>query len=330
MNRPPPGDTISLRMTSTGLDSLRKLAPGAVVTIGNFDGVHLGHRALVAEARQRAGAGGRVVAVTFDPHPAVVIRPESAPPRLTPVEIKVRLLKEAGADEVIVVPPTRDVLEIEAEDFFSILKDEAHIAHLVEGDNFCFGKGRRGNIARLAEWMTGTAMGMTIIRPVEVALVDLTVVQVSSSLIRFLAACGRVRDAGICLGSPLRLVGKVVEGFKRGRTIGFPTANLDCEGNVVPADGVYAGRVTLAGTTYPTAINVGPLPTFSATARQIEVHIIGFSGDLYGQTLEVELVDFVRDTRKFPGIEALKAQLTRDIAFSRERAAQNLHVPLGR
>lgn len=315
-----------------GLDVLRHLAPGAVVTLGNFDGVHLGHRSLLAQARVAAdnsGPGERVVAVTFDPHPAAILKPESAPLRLTPLELRKRLLLSAGADEVLVLPPTPEVLTIEAEDFFAILRDQARVSHLVEGDNFCFGRNRRGTIQRLAEWTSQANIGLTVVPPVEVALMDCTIVPVSSSLIRFLAASGRVRDAGVCLGAPLRLVGKVVEGFKRGRTLGFPTANLDCTGNVVPGDGVYAARITLAGQTYPVALNVGPLPTFSTTARQIEAHIAGFSGDLYGQTLEIEVLDFIRDQRKFPGIDALKSQLTLDVHLSTRLSARNdLHRPL--
>lgn len=321
----------------SGLRALRNLAPGSVVTIGNFDGVHRGHRELIARARLQAdrlsasrgaAAGGqgvtgrpaKVAAVTFDPPPSAVLRPESAPPRLTPLSVKARLLLEAGADEVVVLPPERELLEIEAEDFFAILRDDARVAHLVEGDNFCFGRNRRGTIERLTEWTSQAEIGLTVVSPVEVCLLDMSLVAVSSSLVRHLASAGRVRDAGICLGGPLRLVGKVVEGFRRGRTIGFPTANLDCAGHVVPADGVYAARVTLREQTYPVALNVGPLPTFSATLRQIEAHIIGFSGDLYGQTLEVEVLDYLRDQRKFPSIDALKRQLSRDVAQAQDRA----------
>lgn len=307
-------------MSSTGLSALRSIRPGAVVTIGNFDGVHRGHRALLDRARAAAGDGGTVIAVTFDPPPSAVLRPESVPLRLTPLPVKQRLLREAGADEVVVLPPDRELLEIEAEDFFAILRDEARVRHLVEGDNFCFGKGRRGTVERLSQWASAAQMGLTVVRPVEVTLLDMTVVPVSSSLVRYLAAVGRVRDAGICMGGPLRLVGTVVEGFRRGRTIGFPTANLRCDGNVVPADGVYAARAVVSGggarRAYPVALNVGPMPTFSDTVRQIEAHLVGFEGDLYGQTLELEVLDFVRDQRKFAGLEALKAQLQKDVTLA--------------
>lgn len=303
-------------MPGEGLEALRSLAtraPGAALTIGNFDGVHLGHRALVAEARRQA-RGRPVIAVTFDPHPATLLKPEAAPLRLTTKGTKLRLLREAGADDVLVLPPTPDLLQMEPEAFFALLKDEARVGRLVEGVDFCFGKGRRGSIALLEQWTQGTPLGLTVVAPVRVPLLDATVVPVSSSLVRFLVATGRVRDAGICLGSYFRLSGPVVKGFQRGRTIGFPTANLDCTGNVVPADGVYAGQVTLSGTVYPAAVNVGPIPTFSDVVRQIEAHVVGFSGDLYGQHLEVELLDFLRDPRKFAGVDALKAQIARDVA----------------
>lgn len=330
-----------MREADSGLDALRAVAPGSVMTIGNFDGVHLGHRALLARARQLArtggggalgggGGGGGVVAVTFDPHPAAVLRPEAAPLRLTPIGVRTRLLKEAGADAVVVLPPTPEVLQIEAEDFFAILRDGARVSHLVEGDNFCFGRGRRGTIQRLAEWTRGAGMGLSVVPPVEVALCDMSVVGVSSSLVRFLAAAGRVRDAAICLGGPLRVVGTVVGGDRRGRTIGFPTANLDTAGNVVPADGVYAGRATVDGTTYPVALHVGPLPTFGVTAQKVEAHLAGFSGDLYGRELEVEVTGGLRDPRKFGSIEALKGQLTKDVARAVELAGADPSRPIAR
>jgi riboflavin kinase / FMN adenylyltransferase len=325
-----------------GLAALRAMGPGAVVTIGNFDGVHLGHRELLRRARLAAGerggggaggggggGGGRVVAVTFEPHPATVIRPGSAPLRLTPLDLRKRLLLEAGADEVIVVPPTPAVLGIEAEDFFAILRDESRVSHLVEGENFCFGRNRRGTMDRLGEWTKSAGIGLTVVGAVEVALLDMTVVGVSSSLIRTLAGYGRVREAGICLGSPLPLVGRVVEGFRRGRTIGFPTANLSCDGNVVPGDGVYAARARVDGVVYPVALNVGPMPTFGETPRQIEAHLVGFAGDLYGRELELEVVDFLRDIRRFPGVEALKGQLRRDVGLAVELSGRALHQPIG-
>ncbi|MFN4243054.1 MAG: riboflavin biosynthesis protein RibF [Tepidisphaerales bacterium] len=297
------------------VDQLRTLPPGSVVTIGNFDGVHLGHRALLAHARDEARRRGTVaVAVTFDPHPMAVLRPESAPLRLTPLDLKVELLQSAGADEVVVLPPSQDILSLEAEDFFALLSRDARVAHLVEGESFCFGRNRRGTVDVLRAWTRDAGMGLTVLPSVEVGLLDRIRVPVSSSLIRTLAGYGRVRDAGICLGGPLFLVGRVVEGQRRGRQLGFPTANLDCTGNVVPGDGVYAARVRLAGETFAAAVHVGPVPTFGVGQRQVEVHLLGFSGDLYGQTLRVEVIDYLRDLRKFASLDALKARLSVDCA----------------
>lgn len=285
-----------------------------MVTLGNFDGVHLGHRALLGFARDEARRRGtRAIAVTFEPHPLAVLKPDNAPLRLTPLELRLELLAAAGADEVVVLPPTHDLLSLEAEDFFALLSRDARIGHLVEGESFCFGRGRRGTIGRLRQWTADAGMGLTVMPSVHVGLLDRTEVPVSSSLIRTLAGLGRVRDAGICLGGPLHLVGRVVEGFRRGRTLGFPTANLDCNGNIVPADAVYAGRVRLPHATYPAAIHIGPLPTFGHTRRQIEVHLIGFDGDLYGHLLRVEVLDYLRDNRKFPSIDMLRARLSLDV-----------------
>ena len=296
------------------VDQLRNLPAGSVVTLGNFDGVHLGHQALLSHARDEARRRGtRVIAVTFERHPLAVLKPEAAPLRLTPPDLRRELLTACGADEVVVLQPTPELLSLEAEDFFALLSREARVGHLVEGESFCFGRQRRGTIGRLREWTAATGMGLTVVPSVHVGLLDRTEVPVSSSLIRTLAQLGRVRDAGICLGRPLVLVGRVVQGFRRGRTLGFPTANLDCVGHVVPADGVYAGRCTLGATTYPAAIHIGPLPTFGSQPRQIEVHLIGFDGDLYGQVLQMEVLDFLRDGRKFASVEMLRARLAVDV-----------------
>jgi riboflavin kinase/FMN adenylyltransferase len=151
---------------------------------------------------------------------------------------------------------------------------------------------------------------------VEATLLDLAIVPVSSSLIRWLIAYGRARDAAICLGRPYELEGKVVEGHKRGQKIGVPTANLDCGDQLVPADGVYAGRGLVGNKRYSAAISIGTLPTFGDYARQVEVHLINFSGNLYGQTIRVEVLDWLRDQRKFLGIDSLKQQLNKDIQIA--------------
>ncbi|MBC8108119.1 MAG: riboflavin biosynthesis protein RibF [Anaerolineae bacterium] len=304
-----------------GLDGFRELPRGSVLSIGNFDGVHRGHLRIVELGRElRAQCDGRLALATFEPHPLTVLRPEKAPPRLTPPALKRSLLAAIGVDDLVVLPPSREILDLSAEDFWTILREEVQPAHIIEGDSFNFGKDRRGTIDSLRDWTRGTSVELHIVDSVQVALLDMQLVDVNSSLIRFLVEQGRMRDAAICLGRPYTIEGTVVEGNKRGRTIDVPTANIDALEQVVPADGVYAGRCMVDHTTYPTAISIGTLPTFDGKQRQIEAHLVGFDGDLYGRKISVDVIDWIRDQRKFDGIESLKSQLARDIVESRERS----------
>jgi riboflavin kinase/FMN adenylyltransferase len=298
-----------------GINGLRGVRYGTVMSIGNFDGLHRGHQHLLELGRtlREQSPGSRLVVVTFEPHPLTVLRPNAVPPRLTTAQMKQGLLKEHGVDDLVVLPPTQDVLNLSAEEFWHIIRDDARPAHLIEGANFNFGKNRGGNIDRLREWAAGTEVQLHVIDEIELALLDLQIVDVSSSLIRWLLAHGRVRDAAICLGRPYALEGTVVEGNKRGRTIGVPTANLRCAEQLVPAEGVYAGKCAIGAAVHPTAISIGTTPTFDGQVRQVEAHLIGFDGDLYGRTIQIQFVDWVRDQMRFSGIEALKSQLARDL-----------------
>ena len=316
-------------MILEGLDGLRQLPAGSVISVGNFDGFHRGHRQILSAARGIRDAGSTraaVAVVTFEPHPLTVLRPESAPPRLTPPALKRSLIEAAGADHLVVLAPKPEVLDLTAEAFWAVLRDEVRPSHLVEGESFSFGKGRGGNVQRLAEWSAGTGVRVEVVSPVSVALLDLRVAPVSSSLVRWLLSQGRVRDAGICLGRAYALEGLVVVGHQRGRTIGVPTANLDCLDQMVPADGVYAGRCEVDGRTYPVAMSIGTNPTFADQRRQVEAHLVGFAGDLYGLTLRVEVTDWVRGMWKFNGVDPLKRQMARDIDYCLER----VHLDAGR
>jgi len=302
-----------------GIDGLKHLPPGLVLSIGNFDGLHRGHRRIIEMAKALRGSAG-IALVTFEPHPLTVLRPGHAPPRLTPLPLRTELMAELGVDHLVILPPTTSLLNLTAEEFWKILRDEVRPTHLIEGNSFTFGKNRGGTIDRLREWSAGTSVQLHIVDSVEVVLLNLQVVPVSSSLIRWLIVCGRVRDAAICLGQPYALQGVVIKGFQRGRTIGVPTANLDCGEQLLPDEGVYAGRCTIDKSVYAAAISIGRLPTFEEDRLQIEAHLIGFTGDLYGQTLRLELVDWIREQIKFPGIDALKQQLSRDIDWSKSRS----------
>jgi riboflavin kinase/FMN adenylyltransferase len=299
-----------------GLEGLRRMAPGSVMSIGNFDGVHLGHRHILDTAHQlqSRSPSSRIAVVTFEPHPLTVLRPAAAPPRLSPLAVKRALLESAGVDDLIILPPGRQVLDLTAEQFWAILRDEARPAHLIEGPDFTFGKNRTGSIARLIEWCANSTVQLHLVEPICVPLLDMEMVPVSSSLIRWLIRHGRVRDAAICLGRAYSLHGHVVEGHRRGRTIGVPTANVEPVDQLIPADGVYAARCDVDGHTYAAAVSIGSAPTFGDAPRRIEAHLIGFGGDLYGRTIEVQLIDWTRDQIRFHGLDSLKAQLARDIA----------------
>jgi riboflavin kinase / FMN adenylyltransferase len=307
------------------LEGLRSIPRGAVMTVGNFDGVHLGHKRLLDYGRT---LNSPLVVVTFEPHPLTALRPQMAPPRLTPHAMKNDLLAAAGVDVLVELAPEREVLSIAARAFFDLLVNELKVSHLVEGPDFNFGKGREGNITNLKAWAQGTSMQVHVLDELTMALANLHLVEVRSSLIRWLVAYGRMRDAAICLGRPYTLRGTIIRGFQRGRQLGMPTANFDCGEQFVPCDGVYAGRCRVDGTIYPAGVSIGTLPTFGETKRQVEAHLLGFDGDLYGQTMEVELLDYLREQIKFASLDALKERMWADLRRCEELVSMDPAKPL--
>jgi len=283
---------------------------GGAVTVGNFDGVHLGHQALVAGARRWAGrVGGPAVAVTFDPPAAVVLDPASRRLPLATLADRVGWLTAAGADHVAVLQTDAGLLSLTPEAFFEdVLGGLFRARAVVEGYNFRFGRARAGDTARLRTLCEGAGVAFEEV-PARVVRGEV----VSSSRVRAALQRGDVAEARELLGRPYGVAAQVVTGAKRGRTIGFPTANLGATETLLPGDGVYAVRATVAGKRYAGAANVGPNPTFGELARKIEVHLIGFAGDLYGTRLAVEFVARLRETRPFAGVEALVEQLTADV-----------------
>lgn len=294
----------------------------SVVTIGAYDGVHSGHRAVIAQVRERAQAlGCRSVVVTFDRHPASVVRPESAPKLLTSLEQKLELLAETGIDAVYVVRFDDERSQETPTAFVQrALVGDLRAKEVVVGEDFHFGHKRSGNVALLRE--VGAAHDFTV-APLElIARPDGVAEPVSSTAIRRALAGGQVEVACRLLGREFEIRGVVVHGDERGRTIGFPTANVEVSGiYCMPADGVYAGRVTLDDdSVHSCAINIGRRPTFvdHADHSLLEVHLLDFSGDLYDRHVRVAFVKFLRSERKFEGLDALKAQLAIDIAAARD------------
>jgi len=302
-----------------GLETVDPPLTRSVLTIGNFDGVHRAHRKLVAQARRfAANSGAPVVVLTFEPHPLSVVTPDRAPTRLHPIEEKLRRLEEVGADIVVVARSEPELLGLEARQFVTdVIHERFHPTHIVEGPSFGFGHNRTGTPELLAKIAATFGCGVHIVEPVTLRI-DGADMMVSSSLIRRLLSDGQVDHAAKCLGRPYPLFGKVVEGDRRGRTIGFPTANLAPEDQLVPAEGVYAGRAIVENIERLSAISIGTTPTFDGADRRIEAHLLDFDGDLYGKPIRVEFERFIRAQRAFPSADALADQLRRDVEAVRD------------
>jgi riboflavin kinase/FMN adenylyltransferase len=289
---------------------------GGAVSVGNFDGVHRGHQELVATTKRWAGrVGGPAVAVTFDPPPHRVLFPDSPlRPPLTTLEERAALLHAAGADHVVILRAGPQLLALSPEAFFEdVLARQLGANAVVEGYNFLFGRGRGGTTGTLRELCAAAGLGFEEVPPFLLGGEP-----VSSSRVRAAIVAGDVGHAAELLARPYRVTGTVIEGAKRGRTIGFPTANLGDVPTVLPGNGVYAVRAEVGGVKYPAAANVGPNPTFGDDARKVEVHLIGFAGDVYGKPVAVEFVARLRETRPFAGVAELIEQLKRDIAAAKD------------
>ena len=297
---------------------------GAWLTIGAFDGVHLGHRALVEPFVAAAhAAGAPAVALTFFPHPSVVLQQQRTPFYLSTPDEKAELLGALGVDVVITHPFNRRVAAMSARAFVGELKAHLGLRMLWVGYDFALGRNREGDIPTLRR--LGREMGFEV-HVVEALRIDGEIV--SSSRIRALLAAGEVEAANRLLGRPYRVSGRVVRGDGRGRSLGFPTANLRIWARrMVPAPGVYVARAHLEdGSTFGAVVNIGVRPTFEVRpkAPRVEAHLLGFSGDLYGRCLTLEFWQRLRGERRFPSPEALAAQIRRDVARAQEVLA---HVP---
>ena len=282
------------------------------MTVGNFDGVHLGHQQLLSRLRAQADQSGvPALAITFDPHPVALLRPDKAPVPLVWPDREIALLREAGATEVGVFRTGPWLLELSAREFFDRVICDQLAARMVEGPNFAFGHDRQGDVDILRSWCAAAGIDFEV---VEATVVDGRLV--SSSLVRECLRAGQVRDAARFLTRPHRIRGVVTRGAGRGAGLGFPTINLAEVDVLLPAEGVYAGRAWIEGHTaaWPAACNIGPNPTFEDVARKVEAHLVGFAGDLYGKRVEIDFLERLRETRKFSGVEELLGQLARDVS----------------
>jgi riboflavin kinase/FMN adenylyltransferase len=290
------------------------------VTIGAYDGVHRGHRELISRVRAAAealGCGSAVV--TFDRHPATVVRPASAPALLTDLDYKLELLASTGIDLTLVVHFDAERARETPEDFVRrVLVDTLHARSVVVGHDFHFGAGRQGNVELLARMGAELGFDVTGLR---LLAVGGDVTPVSSTRIRQLLAAGDVGEAAELLGRPHQVRGVVEHGDKRGRELGFPTANVAVPRAIaLPADGVYAGRFAGAdGIRRPAALSLGRRPTFYAEADMslLEAHVLDFTGDLYGQRAKVEFISFLRGQQRYDDVDALIAQMHRDVDAAR-------------
>lgn len=294
----------------------------SIVTIGAYDGVHRGHQSVIDEVRRRAAAAGaRSVVITFDRHPASVVRPESAPRLLTDLDQKLELLAATGVDATVVVHFDAEQSHEDPVDFAQrVVADCLRASSVVVGDDFHFGRGRRGNVGTLRD--LGATAGFEVVPLSLLARDDGPDEPVSSTAIRRALAGGQVELAASMLSRPFEARGPVVKGDQRGRTIGFPTANVEVPSWIcLPADGVYAGwYLRPDGVRHGCAINLGRRPTFyeRAEVSLLEAHLIGFTGDLYDEQARVQFTDFLRSERKFDGIESLTRQLIHDVEHARQ------------
>lgn len=290
------------------------------ITIGNFDGVHLGHQALLQAARRLAGPGGQVVAVTFHPHPMRLLRPEAAPQNVQLPAERERSLRQAGADQVRTLEVNRDLLSMTAEAFVDWLHADLRFDGIVEGGDFRFGRGRGGDMALLRSRGERLAFRVEPVPAVEVSLRDGSSAPASSSWLRWLLAMGRVEDASRVLGRPYGFPGKVVRGDQRGRQIGWPTANVEHGDRLLPGDGVYAGLATLPdGSRRRAAISVGTKPTFGYAERTVEAYLLDHQAplDQYGWSLELRFDRWLREQARYDALDELLEQMKRDVERTR-------------
>ncbi|HYV65175.1 MAG TPA: bifunctional riboflavin kinase/FAD synthetase [Myxococcales bacterium] len=299
----------------------------AVLTLGNFDGVHLGHQAILRSAVERARTeGGQAVVLTFEPHPLAVVAPERAPAVIQPLHDRLAMLRQLGVDVTVLQRFTRRFAALDPEAFVrEFLLRHLALRHVVVGDNVNFGRDRAGSAETLRQLGARLGFGVEVVGPVTVGAE-----QVSSTVLRAVLERGAVGEARRLLGRAYSLRGRVVVGDRRGRTLGFPTANLHLRRKLLlPADGVYAVTAESEGRRHAGVMNIGVRPTFAGRRRTVEVHLLDFTGDLYRRWLVVRVIERLRGEAAFAGPEALRAAIAADVARARRVLAGDAGLAQG-
>ena len=308
-------------MVTTIEKELSGLTPtrGTLVSVGVFDGLHVGHQTLVRELVKQAQARKLLSAViTFKKHPMALLSPGEIVPSLTSLAERIRLIKEMGVDIVITLTFSQELADLGAQPFVLLLQHHLKMQGMILGWDFALGRHREGSLEALHELGKKLGFSTEVVGPVKYK--DEII---SSTAIRRALAEGDMDKANAMLGRPFSLEGRVVTGEGRGAELGFPTANLDLDPHqALPADGVYATVAHFDGQTYPAATFIGTRPTFGGIERIVEVHVLDFAGKLYRHNLKIDIMERMRGVEKFPDAEALKAQIERDVTLVRERLAR--------
>lgn len=298
----------------TDLENMPQTFSNSIITLGNFDGLHLGHQELIRMIIGTAKERGTIsLVVTFRPHPLKILAPEKCPPLISIYEEKIRLFEELGIDVLVKIPFTHDFSVMSSEEFVrDILCQKLGAKEIFVGSNYRFGRGRQGNVESLREY--GKKYGFSV---TEVEQVTLMGEIISSTKIRNLLKDGEVEHAARLLGRTYAISGIVVKGDGRGRSLGFPTANIAPKHAIIPADGVYAVRIFVRERLYDGIANIGLRPTFNKQGLTIEVHIFNFDEDIYGEDISLYFIKRIREEKKFDGPDALIRQINSDIAEAR-------------
>ncbi len=320
------------------ISELKEIEKGCVLTIGNFDGVHLGHRQILAASKQASVKSQKqLVVMTFEPHPIAVLFPEKTPGTLTPLELKKQLLAEAGADCLFILESNAELLSLSAEDFIhKFLVDNIQPGIVVEGESFNFGKAQSGSVQTLEKYATQNGFKVSIIEAKEVKLSTGQSVAVSSTIIRNLLAHSEVEDAAVALGRPYRLIGRIVPGQGKGRQLGFPTLNMEPPKQLIPAEGVYAGFVNIGDSAehicrskqkIPAVFSIGRTQTLGGDyPLLIEAHILDKDpGQSYNKWLAMDFIKHIRSQQKFETEKDLSAQIAKDCEEAKKILNTNEH-----